>query len=45
MGIRGGALSREEALERYMLSREELANWERTFDRKGVSGLRVKSSL
>jgi hypothetical protein len=38
---RAGLISREEARARYMLSDEELAEWERAFDRDGVPGLRT----
>jgi hypothetical protein len=44
ISIQSGVLSREEALARYMLSREELASWEQAFDRKGVFGLQCKGS-
>jgi hypothetical protein len=44
MSIQSGALSREEALARYMLSHEELAGWERAFAGKGVFGLQCKGS-
>ena len=38
---RAGLLSREEACARYLLSTEELAEWEKAFDRNGVPGLRT----
>ena len=38
--VRGGGLTREEAYERYRLSREELAAWEAAFARRGILGLR-----
>jgi hypothetical protein len=38
---RAGLISREEACARYMLSAEELAAWEKAFDRNGVPGLRT----
>ena len=39
--IEGGLLTAEEACTRYRMSREELANWQRLFDRVGVPGLRT----
>ena len=39
--IRAGAISREEACARYLLSEEELASWERALDQNGVPGLRT----
>lgn len=39
--IRAGAISREEACACYLLSAEELAGWEKAFDRNGVPGLRT----
>ena len=41
IAIRAGALSSQEACERYMLSLEELAAWETALDRNGIPGLRV----
>ncbi len=38
---RTGLISREEACARYLLSDEELAEWEKAFDRNGVPGLRT----
>ena len=38
---RAGLISREDACGRYLLSAEELAEWERAFDRNGVPGLRT----
>lgn len=38
---RAGLITREEARTRYLLSAEELAEWERAFDRNGVAGLRT----
>lgn len=38
---RAGVISREEACARYLLSVEELASWEKAFDRNGVPGLRT----
>ena len=39
--IEGGLLTADEACARYRMSREELANWQRLFDRVGVPGLRA----
>jgi hypothetical protein len=39
--VRAGLLSLEEACDRYKLSQEEFANWERAIDRHGLGGLRV----
>ena len=39
--VQGGLLTFEEACERYSLSLEELASWERNVDRSGMQGLRV----
>ncbi len=39
--MRAGVISRAEACERYLLSEEELASWERALDQNGVSGLRT----
>jgi hypothetical protein len=39
--INGGLLSMDEACERYRLSIEELASWQRALDRAGVPGLRI----
>lgn len=39
--VRGGLISADDACRRYDLTREELANWERLFDRHGVKGLRT----
>ena len=41
LAARAGVITREEALERYLLSDEELAGWEAAFDRNGIHGLRV----
>ena len=38
---RAGLISRDDARARYLLSDEELAEWERAFDRNGVPGLRT----
>ncbi len=39
--VQGGLLTFDEACERYSLSLEELASWERNVDRSGMKGLRV----
>lgn len=39
--IDGGLLTIEDGCERYRLSLEELASWQRSLDRAGVPGLRV----
>ena len=39
--VRGGLLSIEEACQRYRLTTEEFASWERAIDRDGIKGLRV----
>ena len=41
--MQAGALSFEDACERYMLSSEELKSWEEAVGRHGVSGLKVVS--
>jgi hypothetical protein len=38
---RAGVISREEACARYMMSDEELAEWEHAYDKNGVPGLRT----
>jgi hypothetical protein len=43
VATRTGILSRVEACDRYMLSNEELADWEVAFDRRGIPGLRSAS--
>jgi transposase-like protein len=43
LGVRQGSISVDEACDRYMLSREELANWDRAYDRHGVAGLHSKT--
>nr|WP_256387119.1 MULTISPECIES: DUF1153 domain-containing protein [unclassified Azospirillum] len=40
-GVRAGLLSFAEACNRYSLSEEELASWQRLIDRHGVKALRV----
>lgn len=39
--VRGGLLTPNEACTRYRMDLEELANWQRLFDRVGVPGLRT----
>ncbi|WP_085787257.1 DUF1153 domain-containing protein [Ketogulonicigenium robustum] len=39
--IRGGLLSRDQAMERYALSHDELAEWENAVDSHGVAALRA----
>lgn len=39
--VNGGLLSISEACERYELSLEEFASWQRAVEREGLSGLRV----
>ena len=39
--VNGGLLSIEEACERYGLTLEEFASWQRAVDRSGMPGLRV----
>jgi transposase-like protein len=41
LAIRERVISVQEACERYDLSAQELAEWERDLDRHGVAGLRV----
>ena len=43
VATRTGILSRMEACRRYMLSYEELADWEVAFDKRGIPGLRSAS--
>ncbi|MGB3711597.1 MAG: DUF1153 domain-containing protein [Erythrobacter sp.] len=39
--VNGGLLTLDEALERYGLTLEEFASWQRAIDRSGMLGLRV----
>ena len=39
--VNGGLLTIEEVLERYDLTLEEFASWQRAIDRSGMQGLRV----
>jgi transposase len=43
IAVRTGTLSRGEAYDRYLLSEEELSQWEEAFDREGIAGLQIKS--
>ncbi len=40
-GVNGGLLTIDEVLERYNLTLEEFASWQRAVDRSGMQGLRV----
>lgn len=40
VAVTNGALTREEACQRYQLSEEELLSWQRAFDAHGLPGLR-----
>jgi Protein of unknown function (DUF1153) len=42
IAIRAGAITFNEACERYRLSHEELAAWEGAFDQDGVAALQAK---
>ncbi len=39
--VNGGLLTIDEACERYSLTLEEFASWQRAVDRSGMAGLRV----
>ncbi|MGB3740060.1 MAG: DUF1153 domain-containing protein [Pontixanthobacter sp.] len=39
--VNGGLLTIDEVLERYTLTLEEFASWQRAVDRSGMQGLRV----
>jgi hypothetical protein len=39
--VNGGLLTLDEVLERYSLTLEEFASWQRAMDRSGMLGLRV----
>jgi transposase len=43
IAVRAGTLGRSEACERYMLSEEELSQWEEAFNRDGLAGLLAKN--
>ncbi len=40
-GVRAGLITLEEACERYSLSLDEFASWQRLFDSHGLAGLRT----
>jgi len=42
LAVRSGVLGRGEAYDRYMLSEEELSQWEEAFNRDGIAGLQAK---
>jgi hypothetical protein len=42
LAIRNGAITANEALERYRLSREELTDWMEGFEQHGIAGLHLK---
>jgi len=41
--VRDGTISIAEICSRYMLSEEELAEWQAAFERNGIAGLQQKS--
>ena len=41
--VHDGMLTAAEVRSRYLLSEEELAGWQRDFERNGISGLQQKS--
>jgi hypothetical protein len=43
LAVRRGTLQRREAFRRYMLSEEELSQWEETFEKDGIAGLQAGS--
>lgn len=43
VAVRGGDISLDEACDRYMLSHEELANWDQAYNRHGIAGLHSKN--
>ena len=43
--VNGGLLTIDEVLERYSLTLEEFASWQRAMDRSGMKGLRVTRIL
>jgi two-component system, cell cycle response regulator DivK len=43
IAVRSGILGRSAACERYMLSEEELSQWEEAFNRDGLAGLLAKN--
>jgi hypothetical protein len=42
IALRSGKLTRSEAYDRYLLSEEELSDWETTFEQDGLAGLQLK---
>jgi transposase len=42
IAVRSRTLSRAQAYDRYLLSEEELSQWEEAFDREGIAGLQMK---
>ena len=40
LSVRSGTISRAAAFERYIISEDEFALWERAFDDEGIVGLR-----
>jgi hypothetical protein len=42
LAVRSGKLGRIDAYDRYMLSEEELSQWEDAFERDGIAGLLTK---
>ncbi len=42
VALRDGTITAHEAIERYRLSREELADWMDCFERHGIAGLHLK---
>ena len=40
-GLRAGAITTEQAYQRYALSEEELLGWQHAFEADGMSGLRA----
>lgn len=43
--VKGGLLSLDEVCDRYAITIEEYASWQRAFDRSGLPGLRVTKRL
>ena len=41
--LHDGTLTAAEIYERYLLTEEELADWEDAFERAGIAGLHLKS--
>jgi hypothetical protein len=42
LALLGGAITADDAIARYRLSREELSDWIEGFERHGIAGLHVK---